>query len=173
MARAFGSIHPTAMSIRQRLRLYLGGQSRASQLALSSVRQWCRDQLRDRHSLGIIDVAQRPQLAHLDQVITVPTRVRWFPETAIKITGDLSDAEQVLKLLVEDPEPNASGRQMHSVPKYLLLGGMPETAANMVTVQLLQKRTGFLRIDAHVGFKIPRLLPLREPGTIRLRRGAL
>jgi len=36
---------------------------------------------------------------------------------------------------------------MHSVLKYLLLGGMHRTAADMATVQLRQKETGFWRID--------------------------
>ncbi len=149
---ALRSIYRTAMNIRQHLRLYLAGQSRASRLALFNVRQLCRDRLINRHCLDIIDLEQRPQLARLDQVIILPTLVRWFPEPSIKITGDLSDPERLLTL-VEDPEPNVSGRQMHSVLKYLLLGGMHKAAADMATVQLLQKRTGFLRIDAHVGFQ--------------------
>jgi circadian clock protein KaiB len=141
------------MNIRQHLRLYVAGQSHASRLALSNVRQLCRDHLRNWHSLDIIDLQQRPQLARLDRVIIIPTLVRWFPGPSIKVTGNLSDPERLLKSLVEDPESNASGWQMHSVLKYLLLGGMHKTGADMATVQLLQKGTGFLRIDAHVGFQ--------------------
>lgn len=141
------------MDIRQHLRLYLAGQSRASRLALSNVRQLCRDHLGNRSCLDIIDIERRPQLARLDQVIVIPTLVRWFPAPSIKITGDLSDLKQLLASLAEDPEPNASGRQMHSVLKYLLLGAMNKTVADMATVQLLQKGTDFLRIDAHIGFQ--------------------
>ncbi len=140
------------MNIRQHLRLYLAGRSRPSRLALSNVRQLCNAYLRDRHCLDIIDIEQRPQLARLDQITVVPTLVRWFPGPSIKITGNLSDPQRILTL-IEDQEPDPLGRQMHSVLKYLLLGGMQKTAADMGTVQLLDKGSGLLRIDAQVGFQ--------------------
>lgn len=138
------------MNIRQHLRLYLAGRSRASRLALSNVRQLCNEHLKNRHCLDIIDIEQRPQLARLDRIIAVPTLVRWFPAPSIKITGNLSDPQRILSS-IEVPEQDALGHQMHCVLKYLLLGGLQKTGADMGTVQLLDKGSGSLRIDAQIG----------------------
>jgi circadian clock protein KaiB len=140
------------MNIRQYLRLYLAGQSWASKLALSHGGQVCDEHLTDRHCLDIIDIEQRPQLARLDHIIVVPTLVRWFPGRRIKITGDLSDSQRMLSSL-EDQDADSSGHQMHSVLTYMLQGGIQKTAADRGTVQLLQKGSGFLRIEAQVGFE--------------------
>ncbi len=140
------------MNVRHHLRLYLDGRLRTSRLAFSHIRRLCNDHLKDQHCLDIIDIARRPHLARLDQIVVVPTLVRWFPAPSIKITGNLSDPERLLTSL-EGQEPDPLGRQMHSVLKYLLLGGMHKAAASMGTVQLLDKGSGLLRIDAHVGFQ--------------------
>ncbi len=140
------------MNIRQHLRLYLDGRSDASTLALSKVRQMCNDHLRNRYSLDVIDLERRPQLARLDHIVVVPTLVRWFPGPIIKITGNRWEPQRILTS-IEDQKPDPLGRQMHSVLKYLLLGGIQKTAANMGTVQLLDKGSGMLRINAQVQFE--------------------
>jgi KaiB domain/GAF domain len=143
--------HRNAMSIRQHLRLYLAGPSWASNRALSDVRMACDQHLAGRHCLDIIDIERRPQLARLDHIIIVPTLVRWFPGHRIKITGDLSDPERILSSLEQTPD--SAECEMHSVLKYLLQGAIKKTAADMGTVQLLQRGADCLRIEAHVGLQ--------------------
>lgn len=81
---------------RWELRLYVAGRSARSLLAFSNLKKICEEHLKNRYSIEVVDLLERPQLAHGDQIIALPTLVRKLPEPIRKIVGDLSDTEKTL-----------------------------------------------------------------------------
>ena len=89
------------------LRLYVAGQTPKSLKALSNLNKICSEHLQGRYRLLVIDVMEKPQLAHGDQILAIPTLVRKLPEPMRKIIGDLSDTERVLIGLDVRPSPES------------------------------------------------------------------
>lgn len=81
---------------RWELRLYVAGKTPKSVLALSNLKKYCEEHLKNRYSIEIIDLLVKPQLAAGDQILAIPTLVRKFPVPIRKIIGDLSNEEKVL-----------------------------------------------------------------------------
>ena len=78
------------------LRLYVAGNTPRSIAALSNLKRYCEEHLKDQYSIDVIDLLVNPQLAEGDQILAVPTLVRKVPEPVRKIIGDLSNEEKVL-----------------------------------------------------------------------------
>ena len=81
---------------RWELRLYVAGRSPKSLRAIENLQRFCAEHLRDSYHIEVIDLIERPQLAHGDEIFAVPTLVRRRPEPIRRIIGDLSDASRVL-----------------------------------------------------------------------------
>lgn len=79
-----------------KLRLYIAGQTPRSLTALANLQAICKEHLRGRYHIDVIDLLERPQLARGDQVLAIPTLVRRLPAPIKKIIGDLSETERVL-----------------------------------------------------------------------------
>lgn len=78
------------------LRLYVAGNTPKSVTALSNLKRYCEEHLKDRYSIEVIDLLLHPQLAAGDQILAIPTLVRKVPVPIRKIIGDLSNEEKVL-----------------------------------------------------------------------------
>ncbi len=78
------------------LRLYIAGNTPKSVKALSNLKKYCEEHLKDQYKIEVIDLLVHPQLAAGDQILAVPTLVRKVPVPIRKIIGDLSDEEKVL-----------------------------------------------------------------------------
>ena len=78
------------------LRLYIAGNTPKSVKALSNLKKYCEEHLKDQYKIEVIDLLVQPQLAAGDQILAVPTLVRKVPVPIRKIIGDLSDEEKVL-----------------------------------------------------------------------------
>lgn len=78
------------------LRLYVAGATPRSLQAIIDARAICESHLADRYRLEVIDIYQRPGLARDDQIIAVPTLVRYQPAPLRRLVGDLSNPERVL-----------------------------------------------------------------------------
>ncbi|QRR00247.1 circadian clock KaiB family protein [Dyadobacter sandarakinus] len=78
------------------LRLYIAGQTPRSVAALSNLKRYCEEHLKDKYTIEVIDLLQHPQLAEGDQILAIPTLVKKVPEPIRKIIGDLSNEEKVL-----------------------------------------------------------------------------
>ncbi|GAB4054677.1 circadian clock KaiB family protein [Spirosoma litoris] len=78
------------------LRLYIAGNTPKSQTALSNLKKYCEEYLKDKYIIEVIDLLVKPQLAEGDQIFAVPTLVKKVPEPIRKIIGDLSNEEKVL-----------------------------------------------------------------------------
>lgn len=78
------------------LRLYIAGQTTNSILALKNITNYCKEHLKGKYTIEVIDLLINPQLAEGDQIFAIPTLVRKVPEPLRKIIGDLSNEEKVL-----------------------------------------------------------------------------
>ena len=78
------------------LRLYVAGQSPRSTRAIANLNRLCERHLAGRYEIEIIDLVAHPSLARGDDVLAVPTLVRYRPLPLRKVIGDLSDTESVL-----------------------------------------------------------------------------
>jgi circadian clock protein KaiB len=81
------------------LKLYVAGQTPKSLTALANLNKICKEHLKGRYKLQVIDLVKRPQLAQGDQILAIPTLVRNLPVPIRKIIGDLSDLERVVVTL--------------------------------------------------------------------------
>ena len=78
------------------LRLYVTGATVRSRRAIVNLDGICREYLKDRYDLEVIDVYQKPTLARDEQIIAAPTLIRKLPLPMRRIIGDLSDHDAVL-----------------------------------------------------------------------------
>ena len=78
------------------LRLYVTGVTSRSRRAIVNLDGICREYLKGRYDLEVIDVYQKPTLAKDEQIIAAPTLIRKLPLPIRRIIGDLSDREAVL-----------------------------------------------------------------------------
>ena len=81
------------------LRLYVAGQTPKSIAALSNLRRLCERYLSGRYRLDVIDLMADPTLAQRDEIIAIPTLVRYMPEPIKRIIGDLGNSDRVLTRL--------------------------------------------------------------------------
>jgi circadian clock protein KaiB len=73
------------------LRLYVADRSPKSLKALSNLRRLCEEHLHSRYEIEVVDLAEQPGLAAVDQIVALPTLVRRLPEPVRKMIGDLPD----------------------------------------------------------------------------------
>ena len=78
------------------LRLYVAGQTPKSLTAITNLKRICEEYLAGRYSVEVIDLSKTPQLAEGDQIVALPTLVRYLPPPLKRIIGTLSDTERVL-----------------------------------------------------------------------------
>lgn len=81
------------------LHLYITGATPNSTRAVRNIKHICEQHLRGRYELQIIDIYQQPELAQQDDLIGVPTLIKWRPGLVRRLVGDLSDRDRVLKVL--------------------------------------------------------------------------
>ncbi len=87
------------------LRLYVAGKTPKSVAALTNLKKYCEEHLKDKYTLEVIDLLIHPQLAEGDQILAIPTLVKKVPQPIRKIIGDLSSEEKVLVGLDIRPRP--------------------------------------------------------------------
>lgn len=81
------------------LKLYVAGQTPASDAVIAVVRRVCAQHLPPDHELIVIDVLESPHAAAQDRVLATPTLIREYPLPARRFVGDLTDTHAVLKAL--------------------------------------------------------------------------
>lgn len=78
------------------LRLYVAGKSAKSLAAFANLKKICEEYLKDRYTIEVVDLLEKPQLAQGEQIVAIPTLVRRLPEPIRRIVGDLSNTERTL-----------------------------------------------------------------------------
>ncbi len=81
------------------LRLFVTGILPNSVRAIKNINAICDEYLKGRYELEIVDIYQQPSLALTEKIIAVPLLIKKFPLPEVKLIGDLSDREKVLKEL--------------------------------------------------------------------------
>lgn len=81
------------------LRLFVAGHSSTTERILQKLYSLLEQVLDQPYSLKVIDVAQHPEQAELDQITATPTLVRAWPQPIRRIVGNLENVEQLLGLL--------------------------------------------------------------------------
>jgi circadian clock protein KaiB len=78
------------------LRLYIAGNTPQSARAIVNIREICESHLKGRYQLQVIDIYQQSALAKGEQIIAVPTLIKYLPLPLKRIIGDLSKTERVI-----------------------------------------------------------------------------
>jgi len=79
------------------LRLFVTGILPNSARAVINIRAICEKYLKGRYQLEIIDIYQQPDLALREEIIAVPVLVKKSPLPELRMIGDLSNIDNVLK----------------------------------------------------------------------------
>src|SRR4051794_14490303 len=78
------------------LELYVTGMTPRSMEAIASIKAICREHLRGRYELEVVDIQREPARARDGQVIAAPTLVRLLPQPLRRLIGNLANEERVL-----------------------------------------------------------------------------
>ena len=78
------------------LRLYISGSTLKSAMAVKNIKRICKQHLKNRYDLEVIDIYQQPNLARDEQIVAVPTLIKSFPPPLRRLIGDLSNRKKVL-----------------------------------------------------------------------------
>jgi circadian clock protein KaiB len=95
---------------RFRFTLYVAGESHRSRQAAVNLRKICEERLGGRCELSIVDVTRDPERAESARILTTPTLVKESPGLPRRVTGDLTNPEQVMIALALDFEQSDGTR---------------------------------------------------------------
>ena len=88
------------MSERVRFKLFITGSSPRSDLAIGNLHRICNDELGEECDIEIIDALDRPDIAEREKVLATPTLIKEHPAPRRRVTGDLSDIQKVIQMLM-------------------------------------------------------------------------
>jgi len=78
------------------LKLYVSGKGWLSARARENLERLCREHIRDRYHIHVIDLQEDPALAREHGIVATPMVVREAPVPIRKMCGDFSDVERTL-----------------------------------------------------------------------------
>jgi circadian clock protein KaiB len=81
------------------MRLYIANNAPNSVRAVANLAAICKEHLKDKFKLEIIDVLEYPLRALADGILVTPSLAKLAPSPAAKIIGNLSDTGTVLQAL--------------------------------------------------------------------------
>jgi circadian clock protein KaiB len=81
------------------MRLYIANNAPNSVRAIANLEAICKQHLKDRFKLEIIDVLETPLRALADGILVTPSLTKVSPSPAAKVVGNLSDKNSVLHAL--------------------------------------------------------------------------
>jgi circadian clock protein KaiB len=79
-----------------RLRLYVSGATPRSTQAIANIKAIGETHLAGRYELEVVDAYQQAALVRDQQIVVLPTLIKYLPGPLRRIVGDLSDEDQVL-----------------------------------------------------------------------------
>lgn len=83
----------------QYLRLYVTGGSPHSRRAIENTKRMCEEHLKGRYDLEVIDLYQQPELARDEQLVAIPTLVKYHPLPTRRFVGDMTRTLHILRQL--------------------------------------------------------------------------
>jgi circadian clock protein KaiB len=97
--QAVNPIAARAPAEAQSYRLYISSASPISSRAIVNARRFFEASMPGRYRLAILNIADHVKAARRDQIVASPTLIRIAPLPQRRFIGDLSDAEQLRRLL--------------------------------------------------------------------------
>ena len=94
-----GSASAPAVTTVVVLRLYIANSAPNSVRAIANLAAICKEYLKDKFKLEIIDVLETPLRALADGILVTPSLTKVSPSPVAKIVGNLSDKSSVLHAL--------------------------------------------------------------------------
>ncbi len=82
---------------RHELRLYVAGSTPKSLRAIENVKRICDTELTDHYDLEVVDVYKEPNRLSRDQIVAIPTLIKFAPGEIKRLIGDLSQNDQLRK----------------------------------------------------------------------------
>jgi len=82
---------------RYKLQLFVTGASSNSVRAIANIKRICETRLNENYDLEIIDVYRQPLVAQDKQLVALPMLLKTYPLPLMRLIGDMSDTEKVLK----------------------------------------------------------------------------
>jgi circadian clock protein KaiB len=82
---------------RHELRLYVAGTTPKSLRAVQNIKRICEAELPNQYTLEVVDVYKQPGRLAQDQVVAIPTLIKFAPGEVKRLIGDLSQEAQVRK----------------------------------------------------------------------------
>lgn len=79
------------------LTLFVTGASPNSIRAIANIKRICEQYLDGTYSLEIVDVYQQPLLAQQQHLIALPMLLKSYPLPQMRLIGDMSNTQKVLK----------------------------------------------------------------------------
>jgi circadian clock protein KaiB len=79
------------------LRLYVAGTTPRSLRAVQNIKRICDAELQNHYRLEVVDVYKEPGRLAEDQVVAIPTLIKFAPGDVKRLIGDLSQEAQVRK----------------------------------------------------------------------------
>ncbi len=86
------------------LKLFITGRTHRSQEAVRNLRALYDERFSEDYDLAVIDVLENPELAEEERILATPTLIRLSERGSTRIIGDLSNTEEVVKLLDFDDD---------------------------------------------------------------------
>lgn len=81
------------------LRLFVSGDSLATENTLQTLHQLLERSLNYPYTLKVIDVLKHPEQAEASHISATPTLMKVWPKPKRRIVGELSDVDTILRLL--------------------------------------------------------------------------
>ncbi len=78
------------------LRLYIAGTTIQSLTALQNIKNICEEYLQGCYELEVIDIYQQTEAVIAENIVAVPTLIKYLPPPLQKIIGNLSNTQKVL-----------------------------------------------------------------------------
>ena len=78
------------------LKLYITGHTPTSEHAIANLKRICREDLKGRYDMKVIDILEHPQLAEDEKILATPALIKELPPPLRRVIGDLSVKEKVL-----------------------------------------------------------------------------
>ncbi len=79
------------------LRLYVTDRTPRCTVAYRKLKQICREHIKDKYKIEVVDLWETPGLARQDQIVAIPTLVKMAPKPKRILVGDFSNLGKVLK----------------------------------------------------------------------------
>jgi circadian clock protein KaiB len=79
--------------------LFVAGATGNSLRALANIKNICEQYLKGHYRLDVVDIYQDPEIVQKEQIIAIPTLLLKNPIQEIRLVGDMSETEKVLKIL--------------------------------------------------------------------------